>query len=737
MNVSRRGFLSALTVGGVLSLGFEVGCGGAQTRIIRRADRTGDFSPNMYVTIRRDGRVGLEIDKAEIGQGAMTLFATLVAEELDVPIDAIDVHVADSAPEFRTYLGMQLTGGSNSTTGAYLPVRTASATAREMLVNAAARAWGVSPAECKTDAGYVVHGASNRKFGYGELTTRAARESVPSAPRLKSRSQFNVIGKRDRRVDLRAKVDGSAKFGMDVVVPNMVRAHVIHGPVYGAQALSVQADAARARPGVIDVFPFPGGVAIVAEKYWQARAAAEDVKVTWSAGDAAGLDTEKLRNAVRVHPDKGDVDRDDGNADKAIAGAALKVEAIYEGPFLAHAPMEPLNCTVHVREDKVEVWASCQSPTILQMLVSSALGVGLDDVLVHTTFVGGGFGRRIIPDFAVQAAFIARRVKRPVQMIWSRESDITQGYYRPQLCARVRAGMSAERKVTGMSGQVLGQSILLDAAPMLRGPLSVMPEPLQSMMANALRGLIASSTYPDVTTTQGLSDTPYELENVKVTLTPVHTKIPVAFFRSVGHSFNTFAMESLVDELAHASKVDPIALRRQMLPQNSRSRRVLDAVAALAKWDPRGGQGIGRGVARAEAFGTEVAQIAEVEIVNGRIKVRRVFAAVECGVVVNPDVVRAQIEGAIIFGLSAALDQEITLVDGVVQQRNFDNYPVLRMHECPEITVKILESDANPTGIGEPGVPPVAPAVANAIFDLTGVRLRRLPLQRAWNEVRR
>ncbi len=738
--LSRRGFLGSLAVLGALSLGFEVGCGGARAGVIRHADKTGDLVPNMYVTVKRDGRIGLAINKAEIGQGVTTAYSTLVAEELDVPVEAIDFYFADSFPEYRTSFLMHQTGGSTSTKEAYGPLRKAAASAREMLVAAAAGEWGVTPTDCKTEAGQVVHAASGRKLAYGELTQKAARQPVPESPKLKAKGQFKLIGKQNRRVDARAKVDGRAMFGTDVTLPNMVKAYVIHGPVYGAEPTSVKADAAKARPGVLDVFPFRWGVAVVAEKYWQAMAAAKDVQVTWGPGDAAGLDTEKLRSSVRAHAHakkSGEPARDDGNAEKAVAKAATKVEAFYEAPYLAHAPMEPQNCTVHVKGDKVEVWGPVQSPTIVQAFVADAIGVAHEDVLVHTTFAGGGFGRRAFADFAAQAAIIAKRVKRPVQLIWSRESDMTQAFYRPFMAAHMRGGVSAEGRVVGIDNHSLSQSIALSQDVTLRGVMPGVPRPVQSVVIDSLLGMFASNTIPDMFATEGLHNSPYKVESFRVAFTPIQTKLPVASWRSVGHSFNGFVMESFVDELARASKVDPVELRRRMLPPDSRARRVLDAVAALAKWGTPAGPGIGRGLARHESFETEVAEIAEVELVDGRIKVRRVYAAVDCGIVINPDIVRAQVEGAILYGLSAALDQEITLENGVVQQTNFDTFPAIRMHEAPEIIVTILDSDKEPTGIGEPGLPPIAPAVANAIFDLSGVRLRRMPLQRAWNEVRR
>jgi len=734
IDVSRRGFLAVL--GGALTLGFTVGCGGGERAIIRHAGQTGELTPNMYVSVKRDGRVGLMINKAEIGQGITVAFATLVAEELDVAIESIDYAFADSFPEYRTSSLLQLTGGSASTKEAFFPLRKAAASARSMLVAAAAREWRVPVAECRTDAGHVIHEASRRTIGYGELTTKAAELPVPQNPVLKPRSQWRLIGKQNKRIDARAKVEGKAKFGMDVVVPGMVRAFVIHGPVFGANAKAVRADGARTMPGVLGVFPFTGGVAVVAEKYWQARAAAPHVEIDWNQGDVAGLGSADIRAAAHTWKGNGASARSDGNVDKAMDNATVKVLATYDVPYLAHAPMEPQNCIVHVRPNGVEVWAPTQSPSLLQAQVADALGVSSNDVLVHTTFIGGGFGRRLIADWAAQAALIAREVGRPVQMIWSRESDMTQAYYRPQGTVHLRGAVSADgTRATAFSAHVISQSLFHDFDPFVHAIGAGVPRPLRNLLANTIAAMVGSNTVPDFFEVEGLASTPYTIENIDVQFTPIQAKLPVASWRSVGNSVTGFVAEGFIDELARAAKQDPYAFRRRMLPPGSRQLPVLDAVARLAAWGDRK-PAIGRGIARHFCFDTEVAEVADVEIENGRIKVRRVWAAVDCGTAVNPDIVRAQVEGAIIFGLSAALYQEITVVNGVVQQTNFDTYPLLRMHECPEIMVEILEIDRDPSGIGEPGLPPIAAAVANAIFDLTGTRLRRLPLQAAFDEAR-
>jgi CO/xanthine dehydrogenase Mo-binding subunit len=652
---------------------------------------------------------------------------------------------------------MQLTGGSTSTAEAYIPLRRAAATAREMLVAAAAAEWGVAPSSCTTDHGAVIHTQSGREIPYGNLTVKAAHVPVPSEPRLKRRDEFKLIGKGKGRVDARAKVDGSAKFGLDVSVPNMARAVAIHGPTFGAHPKSVKSDVApihgptfgahpksvksdvaRSRPGVIGVHAFPWGVAVVAEKHWQALAAARDVEIEWAPGSSAGLDTEQMRAATRAHAHKDDgaTQRSEGDIDEAMRTAAVRLEAVYEVPFLAHAAMEPMNCTVHVQGDKVEVWAPNQSPTVLQAYVADAIGVAADDVLVHTTYLGGGFGRKTLGDFAAQAAMVAKKVGRPVQLAWTRESDMTQGFYRPQSTAMVHGAIDGHGRAIALSTHTLGQPISLSGRTMLKAVMTGVPQGVASVIIDSLRGIFSTNTFGDLFALEGIKETPYEIPNVRVAFTPVHSGVPVSAWRSVGHSINGFVVESFIDELAHAAKADPLEFRRGMLKNGSRERRTLDAVAALARWGEPLPPGRARGIARHTSFGTEVAEVAEVEIVSGRIKVRRVYCAIDCGIAINPDIVKAQVESAIVFGLSAALDQEITLEGGVVQQKSFDTFPPLRMFECPEIVVNVLDSDAKPTGVGEPGLPPIAPAVANAIFSLTKIRLRRMPLQKKLDEVR-
>jgi CO/xanthine dehydrogenase Mo-binding subunit len=423
--------------------------------------------------------------------------------------------------------------------------------------------------------------------------------------------------------------------------------------------------------------------------------------------------------------------RDEGDVDGVLRRGAPTLDATYEVPFLAHAPLEPQNCIVSVRGPSVEVWAPCQIPSGVQEVIAEALGVAAEDVLVHTTLAGGGFGRRGVADYAAQAALIARKVGRPVKLIWSRESDMTQGFYRPAAVVSVRGAVDDAGRVQALDVHLRSQPISLDFVEVFRGGQPRwMPAFMRSMSARSVAGLTASNTVPDTLAAEGARDTPYRLPHLRVRYTPIQTALPVGAWRSVGHSYTGFVVESAIDELAHAAGRDPVAFRLAHLDSGSREARVLERVARLAGWGAAPA-GHAWGVARHTAFGSEAAEIAEVTLKDGRIRVTRVWAAIECGVVVNPDIVKAQIEGGIIFGLSAALDQAITLKGGEVQEKNYDRFPPLRMFECPRIEVAIVESAVDPTGVGEPGLPPIAPAVANALFALTGRRLRRLPLQRA------
>ncbi len=747
MSLDRRTFLqlAALSSGGLL-LGITPGCANPQqVRMEDIAGASGRFSPNVFLTITPDDRVFLAMNKSEMGQGVMTGAAAMIAEELEVPLEKIEpFHTAKN--EFRTSVGeaaietsagMQITGGSSSTPENWVPMRTAGACAREMLVLAAAKTWGVSASECTAKAGAVIH-TDGRKLTYGELSKTAASIPLVENPKLKKPGEFNLIGSRVTRTDAFDKVTGRAVFGADVRLEDLHNAYVIHPPTMGAQASSFDAVEAKKMTGVLDVFAFERGVAVVAKKYWQARAAAATVKVEWSGGLLNGLNSDAMmRDQIKQLEESGTHTLEaEGDVDDALERDDVTVvDVVFDAPFLAHAPMETQNAIVWVREDDVRVWTPNQSPTIIAEGVARVVGVDMSDVKVETPMLGGGFGRKAAPDFACEAAMIAKRVDKPVRVIWTREYDTQAGYYRPQAVARMRGAIDKRGNVLAYSYHGVSQSIFRDMSSMMG---AMYPEWIPTigkrLMVRAGVGFLETGSFADFLATEGVTKIPYAIPNVRVEYTPVKTSLPVMFWRSVGHSFNGFMKEVFMDELAIAAKKDPYTFRRDLIKDSPRDLAVLNKVAEMSNWGEPVEDGWGRGIAVHKSFGTYVAEVVEAGIVDGRIKVRKVWCAVDCGIAINPDVVHAQMEGGIVFGLSAAIDQKIELKDGVVQQGNFDSYPMIRMFESPKIEVAIVNSGEDPTGVGEPGLPPVAPALSNALYQATGVRLRSMPMQDAWDK---
>jgi len=696
-------------------------------------DIEGAFKPNAFITITPDDRVLFALNKAEMGQGIMTGFAMLVAEELEVPVDKLEVYFADSLPKYSS-IDRHSTGGSGSIVGGYVPVRQVAAATRMMLVSAAAKLWGVDTSSLRAQAGRVIDASGTNSASYGELVELAQSEDVPQEPVTKQRDAFSVIGKPVPRIDSRVKVTGAADFGIDIQVPNMARAVMIHPPRPGAEVISLDAAAAKQMPGVIDVVETIRGVGVVAEKYWQAQRAAPAVKIEWSEGTAKDFSTEALRHELEASERaNARTVREDGDVGAALSGTVI--EAVYEAPFLAHAPMEPMNALVHVTDTTCEIWTGNQGPLFIQESVAQALGIKRTNVLVHTPYLGGAFGRRSHPDAVLDAAWLSKEVGRPVQVIWSRENDTRAGYYRPQSHTRMRAAL-VDGVVTALVYDSQSQSIIADLEMSGLLPIAVPAKIRRWLMGNTSRLIASNAVFADVLATEGASNHGYAVPNQRVTYTPFATPFKVSWWRSVGHSFNGFIIESFIDELAHAAEQDPYAFRRGMLLERPRWLAVLDAVAELSGW-AKGPPpaGTGRGIAVVEAFGSFAAQVVEAQVEDGKIKVSKVYCALDCGLAVNPDLVAAQIEGSIIFGLTAALWGEIRVEDGVVQQGNFDTYRMMRMHESPEIVTQLLAGPHAPGGVGEPAVAPVAGALANAVFDLTGARLRRMPLQPSYDEV--
>lgn len=704
--VPRRFILKAgLAVGGGLAIGWMPRQGAAANT---------PFLPNAFLRIDRAGKVTFVCPAIEMGQGTFTSLTMLAAEELDVALDQVVVEHAP--PSDKLYgnpavFNAQITGGSMSVHGFYKPLRQAGAAARQMLVSAAAARLKVDRAELQTEPGVVLHAKSGRRLSYGDLVDDAATLPVPTNIVLKDPSTFRLIGTSAKRLDVAGKVDGSAVYGIDVNLPGMKVATVAASPVFGGKLASVDEAAALAVPGVRQVARIDNAVAVIADHYWAARKGIEAAKPQFDAGPHGNLSTADIVAALEkaAKESKGAVAEKKGDADAAIAGAAIRIDSTYENPFLAHATMEPINCTVHVTPDGCDIWVGTQVPTLAQAAVANALSLPLDNVRIHNHLLGGGFGRRLEFDFILQAALFARQAKDPIKVIWSREEDIQQDMYRPYYYDRISAGLDDKGKVVGWKHRIVGSSIVARFAP------SAYKDDVDF---DAVDGAI------------GLS---YDLPNTYVDYVREEPfAIPTAFWRGVGPTRNAFVVEGFIDELAVAARKDPVVFRRELLAKSPRALHVMERAAALSDWGRPLGPRKGRGICVMKAMGSFIAEVAEVTVApNGEVQVDRVVAVVDCGVAVNPDTIVAQMQGGIIFGITAALWGEVTIKNGRAEQSNFDDYRVLRLHESPRIEVEIVKSGEEPGGIGEPGTCALAPAVVNAVYAATGVRVRKLPLRAA------
>lgn len=731
--MNRRSFLKiSLTSAGALM----VGCGSAAPwggAAVPRAPSK-PLEPNAWVRIHPDNRIEVAASKAEMGQGIHTTAAILVAEELEVPVSAISM-VPVVGPAYFVN-GGQITGGSTSTAELWTPLRTAGAAARIVLVQAAAKTWGVPVAECRAAKGRVHHDKGKTSFSYGELTAAAADVEPPEAPPLKRKSDYTIIGTAVDRVDLHAKVTGAPIFGMDATVDGMLIATLIPPPTFGSVATAVDAAEARKLPGIVDVFAFEYGVAVVAERYWQAQRAMPTVQVTWSKTAMDRFDSDATLALLRetAEGDGGVSVRADGDVEDALsAKGATVLAATYSGPFLAHAPMEPLNALAWVRGEQVDIWTGSQFQSGLQAAAADMVGIDRAAVKVHNCFLGGGFGRRGAIDAVLQALLISKRLQKPVKMIWSREVDTQSGYYRPQMVVHLKGALQGKR-LTGLQAHCVSQSPI-DFKNMTQylAP-GFMPLLTRRMMGRLGHQLFESGTVPNVIATEGIFNTAYEVPNLAVDYTPVRSDVPTLFWRSVGHSVNAFAIEGFIDELAHHAGVDALTFRREMITKDVRRTKVLDAVAKLGQWSAPLPTGRGRGIAVHKAFNTWVGMVSEASLQNGQVVVHKVACVVDCGQAVNTDQIVAQLESGVIYGLSAVLFGRIDLKAGRVQQSNFHDYRAVRLSESPEIVCDIIPSDAPPTGVGELGLPLVAPTVAAAIFQATGKRLRDMPFIDALKE---
>ena len=712
--LSRRGFLKGATaLGSGLVVAFVVP--GAH-RFAQGADNQGNvFTPNAFLRIGNDNSVTVLLGHSEMGQGIWTGLTLLIAEELDADWSKIRVeHSPASAKDYGLagFGGMQITGGSTSTWMEFDRYRQAGAAARLMMIEAAAKRFNVAPSQIRTESGVVI--AGDQRASYGELADDAGKLPVPDPAliKLKDAKDWKFIGKSTKRLDTPEKITGRAKFGMDVQFDGLMTAMVARSPVFGGSVKSFEGAGALAIPGVHKVLQVPTGVAVIADHYWAAKLGRDALTVEWDLGPNTGLDSQKLLESFRkLAATPGLPASQAGDTQAALAKASKTLDVEYSVPYLAHAPMEPLNCTVKITQDKCEIWTGTQFQTLDQMIAGKITGLKPEQVEIHTEFLGGGFGRRANPtsDFVAEAVQVAKAAGGPVKTVWAREDDIRGGYYRSAFLHQARIGLGADGLPLAWKHVMVGQSIMAGT----------------SLEAAMVKDGI------DKTSVEGVVDSPYleGLANHQVELHSPQTGIKVLWLRSVGHSHTAFVMESLIDELATAAGKDPVEYRRTLLKDHPRHLGVLNLAVEKANWKAPLHQGHALGVAVHESFGSYVAQVAEVSQDNLAIRVHRVVCAVDCGIAVNPQSIAAQMESCITFGLGFTLHSKLTFKDGQVVQSNYHDYQVLRLNEMPVVEVHIVPSSDKPGGIGEAGVPPTAPAVANAVFALTGQRLRELPLQ--------
>ena len=707
-NYTRREFLKTSLAGAGLTLAASMTPSGIRILSAAEAEKVMTFQPNVYLRIAPDDTVTVIVNKSEMGQGVFTSLPMIIADELEADWKKVKIVPAPAGAEYKDPVwGTQSTGGSTSIRHMHDGLRKAGAAAREMLIVAGSQALKAPLKECAAQNGVVRNIKTGKGLSYGKLVFEASRLPVPQDPTLKKESQFKYIGKAIPRLDVPVKSTGKAAFGIDTFVPNMLYATIARPPQFGAAAATYDRASAERVPGVKAVIPIPRGIAVCAESIeaaWRGKAA---LNAQWRNPAMAELSTESLERDLMVRmKETGVTATSRGDVKAALSGATTRVESLYRLPYLSHATMEPMNCTASVAADRCDVWAPTQNQGGTQATAAKITGLKPEQVFVHTTFLGGGFGRRFETDFVEEAVSVAKAAGRPVKLIWTREEDIQNDVYRPGNATQIEAGLDAAGRLTAWSHKIVCPSIFARVFP--------------SMMQNGI----------DNAAVEGVTDLEYDVPNLLAEYVRIDLPVPVGFWRSVGASHNGFIIESFVDELAAAAKKDPLEFRLAHLAKHPRAKRVLETAASKAGWGRKPKQGQAMGIAYHLSFGTYVAEVAEVSVDKGtgKITVHKVTCAVDCGSVINPDTVRAQMESGIIMGLSAALKEKMEFANGGVRTENFGDYDLLRMSETPEIEVHIVTSRDPLGGIGEPGVPPAAPAVANAVFAAAGVRLRSLPM---------
>ncbi len=694
--LDRRDFIKVTALaGGGLALG--VYFPGLARRDDERTGAAAPLQPNAFVRIEADGTVTIWSARSDMGQGVRTAMPMIVAEELDADWSTVRILQADAHP---TQYGRMMTVGSSSVRGhAWMALRQAGATARAMLVAAAAARWGVPAGACRTENGRVFHDASKRSLSYGDVADAASALPVPAEPRLKEAKDFKLIGKRIPLVDTKEKVSGRAAYGIDARVPGMLFATVVHPPAFGDSVRSFDDAKARAVPGVKDVVRISSGVAVVAEDTWAAIKGARALAVEWQSGGFAMNSDDIFQSLAQLAQKAGLEARNEGDVDAALSAASRRVAATYRAPYLAHATMEPMNCTADVRADRCEIWAPTQNPQGTQHTAAQLTGLPIEKVTVHVQYLGCGWGRRSRTDFVEDAVETSKAIGAPVQVLWTREEDMQHDQYRPAAHVEFQGALDARGRVTALHARI--------ATPPISG-----------------RG-----DGVDRAAVDAIANTPYGIESLRVDYGRPDIAVPVGYWRSVGPSQNAFFIESFIDELADAAHRDPLDVRLELLSDAPRLKHVLEVAAERSAWRTPAPAGRARGLAVAELDGSYVAEVAEVSLEDGRPRVHKVWCVADCGRVMHPGIVEAQLMGAIIGGLTAALYGEITIENGRTRQRNFNDYRMVRMREAPEYDIVLVDSEEEPGGAGEPGVPQIAPAVANAIYRLTGTRVRTLPIR--------